>query len=732
MNLNPLSLFRRSAMSPGRKSNDMASSVLVRAGMQLGPWDALLNAFIPQMVNPYYYEALRAATPLIDGGINRLVLLDGLIRFDGTDSALCAELSASMAELPVNDVEVGIQSLYELQGNEMYEQGFGMAELVYDARGRALVGTRVADSKGMLARRNEQGNIEWWYRPPAWELVTRRDGSDQVEVVLRNNIANATPGYLNQVNYAQLDASRLVYSAMHPEADNPYGISLMRSMEFVAQNLLKIQNATGNVWDRYGDPPFRLTYTTKNRSVKAPELDKRRAALAADLSAVLDAKRLGNSADFVQAIGADDTITLEVIGAQGSVLDLSAPAKHFVEQILAKIPIPGWMIGLSDAQAGRMADQQSELVLQASKTRFERRLPALNAVVSAWLRGQNVTWKPGAWNIVQELPNLRDVMKQAQARFLNSQADLMAGQRTGGNQPIPAGLTASEGGDPNALKYTKILVRTLPDGATETEFHPRDRAPHTHGKSAAGDNDDDAEPWAEDDAALPGIESAAINGTLDLWQQFRAAALKTLGVSDLGRGGSTVFTFDASTMLQPLIENEQAFIDAAGATDGPLIRHAFAAFLRGVQNAASSLDVEATLDAARDSLRAEMAAAQLLQVKDVSTRAFQKGILDRLQQGIYDGINPNTVADMLEREFGLHDYDWIRLARSEIAAAQAAGKLREYEALGVSKVDFATAGGACPICVGLAESGPYEIGEAPMPVRDSHPNCRCSLLAHFA
>ena len=68
------------------------------------------------------------------------------------------------------------------------------------------------------------------------------------------------------------DLSRVVYQSIHNEADNPYGVSLMRSMEFVATILLQIQNATGQVWQRYGDPSLSLIYKTSNRKITGTDL----------------------------------------------------------------------------------------------------------------------------------------------------------------------------------------------------------------------------------------------------------------------------------------------------------------------------------------------------------------------------------------------------------------------------------------------------------------------------
>lgn len=722
----------------GAKDAAFGGSQLVRAGMTLGPWDALLHTFVPQLVNPYFYEALRRAMPLIDGGINMMVLLDGIVRIEGKDQALVNEITAAMAEIRVDDCETGLQSFYEITGTELYEQGFAMAERVFDARGRALVALRTADSKGMLARRNEDGTIEWYYRPPAYELAVRRNGTDYTEVVLRNNIVNVTPGYINQLNYMALNPLTLLYSSYRPEPNGPYGVSIMRSIEFVSQILMRIQNATGHVWDRFGDPSFHLTYATKNRNLKGPDLDKRRDQLAGDLANVLAAKRSGNSADLVNAIGADDTITLNVIGANGATVNLDIPAKHMSEQILAKIPVPGWMLGLSDGSNNRMGDQQSEMVLMSSKVRFERRLPMLNGIVQSWLRGQGIAWKPGDWQIVQELPNLRDVMKQAQARFLNAQADLMTQGRLNETPPTPVGVTASQGGDPNAAKSIQTRLKKNGDVVTTVKFgnhsehylgkvraHPLAHA-CAHHKSAG---DDGGEPWAESDPTLPNIESNAVDGLLALWNKLEAETAVDLGIVATDAAGSAIWTFDASTMLAKLQANQDRFIAAAGAEDGPLVAQAFDAFVRGLRNAASEFDAEVALDRYRTTIQQEITDRQLALVQDAAVRTYHDGILKQLADGAFDGQNPNAVADQLAAAFDLGDYDWTRLARTEIANAQMAGKLREYADLGVTKVNWVTAPGACAICEELAAGGPYTADNAPSIDEDSHPNCRCTILA---
>ena len=76
------------------------------------------------------------------------------------------------------------------------------------------------------------------------------------------------------------------------------------------------------------------------------------------------------------------------------------------------------------------------------------------------------------------------------------------------------------------------------------------------------------------------------------------------------------------------------------------------------------------------------------------------------------------------------DYNWERLARSEIAMAQSDGSLALYEQQGITLVDYSTAEDefVSTICRELAAAGPYTIDKCPVPVRDSHPGCRCALV----
>lgn len=239
------------------------------------------------------------------------------------------------------------------------------------------------------------------------------------------------------------------------------------------------------------------------------------------------------------------------------------------------------------------------------------------------------------------------------------------------------------------------------------------------------------EAWAEPDRNLPRLERETIAQLLSLWGTLEQSVLQQLGLNAASiESAGLVYQFDAVRDLAGLLMRGELFVAAAGASDGPLVQRAFAAWLRGIINArdellAAAVDVTA---ATQYAYRVALQASGLQLVRNGVVRTFREAIVQRLVSGELDGLNPRTVARKLSQQFDVGNYNWERLARSEIAQAQVLGKKAEYEAAGIERVDYVTAadGLVSSICRGLAANGPYALADAPVPMRDSHPSCRCT------
>lgn len=701
MNLNPIAFIKGlGAKAKTGGSAVLASTVEVES---LGPFQASLGGYVPRKVNPWLYEAIREAVPMIDGAIGTLVTMDGIVRVEGENEKLVAEIREWMETVQAGDLQKGLQAIYAAQSNESYEQGFGVVEWMPSADGRDIASLRVADSKGVQFARAANGELQAWYRAPAARPGQIADGSDTVETLLRGT-AGLTATALVENGYKQLDLSRILYVVNEPEADNPYGTSKMRSLEFPSQIMIKIINALGRSFERYGDPPLHVDYKTKNPKVDEKKLAERQGNLARAVADALKPKSRGNSADLVTASGIHDEISINVIGANGIALDADKPMAELKAQIIAKFGTPAWLLGLDAGAGSGQAERQSEMVLQASRTRWELRKPGLKHLVATLLRMRGRTWKAGDWELVQELPSLQDMMKIAQANFLNAQAS-MVGQ--GNNTPAPRGID-------NNLRTSRRV--------------------RSGGNKASTSDDDEGEPWAESDPHLPRIERREIGAQLGRWHALERATLAALGLSGHGVGkAANEWHFDPGT-LGTLLDLGSRFTRENSGKDAPVLRAMWEAWARGWSNASEELDVDTPIESVEALIRDELLTRGGELVRSAVGRAYRERVISELTSGAYDGMNPAVVAASIGKKFDAGEYDWERLIRSEMAIAQSRGKMELYKANGYTLYDYTTAGddNVSEICQELAAGGPYVVGDpsAPIPVVSSHPNCRCSITPH--
>ncbi len=723
--LNPLKWFSNNA------DKGISGQPLTQRDIQAqGEWTNTLSGYVAREVAPGLYEALREAIPVIDAAINRLVTLDGIIRVQGENKEIVQAIQSWMKTVQVNDLQTGFQAFYAGMSNELYEQGFSIGQPILSKDKRAVAQLKVADSKGVIFRR-EKEQLETWYRKPATQ-TGRRDGTDQIERVLRNNYNTGNLlSKLNNTGYKKIDSTHMVYAGLHNESDNPYGVSLLRSMEFVSKVLLTIDNSTMHVWERFGNPVFDVLYKTKSK-IGQPELETRRKTIADNIASAMSSKQQGKAADFVNAVGANDELTIKVLGAEGETLEIEAPAKHVLEQIVAKTGLPPWILGYVWGTAERLALKQAELLMQESKTRFELRQPGLEKIVAMHLRAQGYTWNDGDWQLVQELPNMQDVVAQAQADFLKAQTELMRSN---------AGSATQQG---NAVEQDEAgkVVRI---GGVKVGYTEEEGEGNRLGKSAAGKASTakaaTGEGFAESDPELPEIEARITNAALSAWKLLEDETLKLLDLTaEKSAGGKTagdkaskespLFMFDVGLVLQELLNLEQQFIATLSAEDSDYVQGLFQAWLRGTLNAAAEQGSASAIEASvREGMVRTLNNRSLAQVKATTVRSYSDDIIAAMQQGVYDGLNPKDVARQLRKRFDIHEYDWERLAQSEITELHADGKLAELQAEGLEDYDYETAGDGkvSTICLTHAANGPYKIGEGPIPMKDSHPGCRCTI-----
>jgi len=208
--------------------------------------------------------------------------------------------------------------------------------------------------------------------------------------------------------------------ALTPEIP-PYGVPLMRSCEFVCKVLSTIQNSTMRVWERFGDPSFAITYKTGKKD--GADHEKRTKTIKEEFRQALEAKSKGQSADFIRAIDKNSEISIEVIGADNQILEMEVPARHILEQIVAKTGLPPWMRGLHWSTTERLSNAETEMLLADVVTRQSAKMPLFTHLVSTLLKLRGRTWNKGAWWLEWAGVNLHDLVAQADMYYLTNAAE---------------------------------------------------------------------------------------------------------------------------------------------------------------------------------------------------------------------------------------------------------------------------------------------------------------------
>ena len=212
----------------------------------------------------------------------------------------------------------------------------------------------------------------------------------------------------------------LLFTPLNPEADSPYGVSLLRGLPFLTDILMKIYHTIGINWERCGSLRFAVTCRDGGNG----QAEERSRMLAGEWSRAMQDTRSGSVRDFV-AVG---DVDIQVIGADAPVLDSEVPVRQILEQVVAKTGIPPFMLGLSWSSTERMSSQQADM-LTTEITAIRRTItPVVERICRLWLRMHGYTC---GFEVLWEDINLQDLVEEARAELYHEQVEELRLAREG-------------------------------------------------------------------------------------------------------------------------------------------------------------------------------------------------------------------------------------------------------------------------------------------------------------
>lgn len=330
------------------------------------------------------YSTLKEAVPIIDAAISKIVRLVGEFSIKCEDREIEYMINKFITNVQINSCGQGVNSFITSHLNQLLTYGTAIGEIVIDGNGE---------------------NIKALYNSSLKNVELKIDDSPlKVKVFRKDDKGNTYP-----VKYPEL----ILISALSPEPGSIYGSSIMKGLPFVSNILLNIYSSIGANWERVGNVRFAVTYKPSSDAGEKAYAKERATQIANEWSKTM--KHGGIPSDFI-AVG---DVDIKVVGADNQILDSQVPVRQMLEQIVSKLSIPPFLLGLSWSTTERMSSQQAD-ILTSELEAYRRMLnPVIFKICSMWMRLNGYQCD---FEVVWDNINLQDEVQLANARLMDAKA----------------------------------------------------------------------------------------------------------------------------------------------------------------------------------------------------------------------------------------------------------------------------------------------------------------------
>ncbi len=330
------------------------------------------------------YDALRSEIPILDACIGKIVRLTGDFKLKAENKSVQPLLDRFSLEVPVGISGVSINTFADMYLDSLLTYGKAIGEIITDKNQRTVSGLWVGDST----------------------IFRVRQGSGRTDMCITQIYGDEESPVINP--------ERMVYTALNPSPKHPEGVSILRGLPSLSRILMRIYECIGQNFDRVGNVRYAVTYNPSDDGDKA--FAKERAMeIAKEWSNGMNAAKYGSVKDFVAA----GDVQIKVIGAENQLIDTEIPVRQLLEQMISKLSIPPFLLGLNWSSTERMSSQQADIL--TSELEYYRRLmtPILRRIGLTFLRLNGIDSDISVeWANI----NLQDEEALAKARLYNAQA----------------------------------------------------------------------------------------------------------------------------------------------------------------------------------------------------------------------------------------------------------------------------------------------------------------------
>lgn len=377
-----------------RTSNVPIGTAVVQTAKKPAPYALLDSNGDTITAQLALYDKLREAVPIIDAAITKTIRLTGGYQLSCDSKKANTALANFVDSVNVGGVGVGLECFITTYLDSLLTYGNAVGEIVLNSKGDTVMGL---------------------YNAPLGSICLK-EGSNPLEVIVYCSSGNNEWTAVKQSNL-------ILHSALNKKPSSPYGTSILKGLPFVSSVLLRVYDAIAQNFERVGNIRYAVTYKPSNDSVDKAYAKERATQIAKEWADGMNATKNGQVTDFI-SVG---DVSIKVIGAENQMIDTNIPVRQMLEQIVSKLSIPPFLLGLSWSSTERMSKQQCDIL--TSELDYYRRLltPIILKICRTFLRLNGFDDEPKlSWNLINlqdEAEHARSMLYQAQAKKIYTEIE---------------------------------------------------------------------------------------------------------------------------------------------------------------------------------------------------------------------------------------------------------------------------------------------------------------------
>ena len=335
---------------------------------------------------------VRKSVPLIDASVQKLVRLCGGFEFKCENKKVEKMLRDFSKKVSVGGTR-GLNTFVERYLDSLITYGNAVGEIVMAQNGGEIAGLYNAPLDCI-----EVKSVPDKIAP---QLFVRGDGGQL--------ISPKTP-------------SLIMFTPFNQKLGEVKGTSLIEGLEFYASILCTVFKSVGQNFERAGNVRYAVTYNPPAELSQSGYTAEVMKNIATEWADSMNSQKSGVVKDFV-ALG---DVSVKVIGEGNEMPDVQVPVRAICEQIVSKLCIPPFMLGLSWSSTERMSSQQAD-ILTSELCAYRRYLePVITHIGEVFLSTKGIS---ESFSIKWDEINLQDEVELARAELYRAQAkNLLKGE----------------------------------------------------------------------------------------------------------------------------------------------------------------------------------------------------------------------------------------------------------------------------------------------------------------